>query len=624
MHKGTPDSNREQIIARTVDVALEIAAQAVPRIRSEVPAGSQPLALRRVRAYVQGHLCHMAGDIVSHPFINDIEWHLGTAVQDKLTHADGEAAHDAAVAQRVFGRGGLRDGPDWESAWPKLGIDVPDQLFAAYAEALEAVLKARTNRPKGLGEFEHLLTQLDPPPLEDGFLRDGYDMLKGGIVRHIYGHGAPGWALLLTPAMLPIIALPFMALLLPGLRFLPQTGSGEEKTERQVFELVAHALYPASLSALIYQAIFMGITMRGVRARQIFSLLMILVNLVLAVLFYVEAGSEAWSAGARWSLLFAVPLVLNGIFLALTASDALRKTDGGKHHKRRAAATIMPWLFSLGMFGLWVVFLIAFVVLLIPTAVISGLAGLVGGGFDPKLPAFWIAVGVWVIVGVIGWVFLSRKLRDIQFAETPDLFAARKRHAVRLFDEETLFLHPGTGERLAHFPSDTRNLARLWWIGEGTISIRSDRFGLAFRLHRNGADLPVQLVPAPVGPMTLDEYLTFLGATIVDHNGVGGKLQSRALFAGQDYELPPGAVFAAHGDDADTEEAVAAGAAKFVALNDTDNDATSCCATCRRYGSRSGSVRSARCRARASNGRARSAPSRSPTAMPTCTTIGRR
>ena len=263
MHKGTPDSNREQIIARTVDVALEIAAQAcrASARRCRRAASRSPCA--GCGEYVQGHLCHMAGDIVSHPFINDIEWHLGTAVQDKLTHADGEAAHDAAVAQRVFGRGGLRDGPDWESAWPKLGIDVPDQLFAAYADALEAVLKAKTNRPKGLGEFEHLLTQLDPPPLEDGFLRDGYDMLKGGIVRHIYGHGAPGWALLLTPAMLPVIALPFMALILPGLRFLPQTGSGED-TERQVFELVAHALYPASLSALIYQGIFMSITMRGV------------------------------------------------------------------------------------------------------------------------------------------------------------------------------------------------------------------------------------------------------------------------------------------------------------------------------------------------------------------------
>ena len=223
------------------------------------------------------------------------------------------------VAQRVFGRGGLRDGPDWEDAWPKTDTEVPDQLFAAYADALEAVLKAKTNRPKGLGEFEHLLTQLDPPTLDDGFLRDGYEMLKGGIVRHVYGHSAAGWAGMLTLAMLPVIALPFMALILPGLRFLPGTGSdGETDTERQVFELVAHALYPASLSALIYQAIFMSITMRGVRARQILSLLMTLVNLALAVLFYVEAGREAWSPAARWTLLFVVPLTLNGIFLSMT------------------------------------------------------------------------------------------------------------------------------------------------------------------------------------------------------------------------------------------------------------------------------------------------------------------
>ncbi len=168
-------------------------------------------------------------------------------------------------AQRVFGRGGLRDGPDWEDAWPKTDTEIPDQLFAAYADALEVVLKAKTNRPKGLGEFEHLLNQLDPPTLDDGFLRDGYEMLKGGIVRHVYGHGAPGWALLLTPAMLPVIALPFMALILPGLRFLPETGSdGDRYRTPGCSNSLAHALYPASLSALIYQALFMSITMRGV------------------------------------------------------------------------------------------------------------------------------------------------------------------------------------------------------------------------------------------------------------------------------------------------------------------------------------------------------------------------
>jgi hypothetical protein len=178
------------------------------------------------------------------------------------------------------------------------------------------------------------------------------------------------------------------------------------------------------------------------------------------------------------------------------------------------------------------------------------------------------------------WVKLSIKLRDIQFAETPDLFAARKRHAVRLFDEETLFQLPVGSAPLAHFPSDTRGLAKLWWIGQGTMSIRSDRFGLTFRLRHEGVDLAEQHVPAPVAPMTLDEYLTFLGATITDHLGNGGGLQSRALsaeadralFPPEDYDLPPGAVFAAHGDDADSEEAVIAGAAQFKELTSTPAD----------------------------------------------------
>ena len=575
VHKGTPDGNRERVIARTTDIALEIWARALPRIRAEVASAQQDVALRRVRAYVQGHLCHLAGDIVSHPFINDIEWHLGTSVQDKLKHADGEASHDAASAQRVFGRGGLREGPNWEDAWPKTGDEVPDQLFSAYTEALEAVLKAQSDRPKGLGQFEHLLGQLDPPVLDDGFVRDGYEMLKGGIVRHVYGHGAAGWALMLTPAMLPIIALPFMALILPGLRFLPAV-ENENDTERQVFEMLSHALYPASLSALIYQSLFMSITMRGVVSQQVFSLLAIITNLALAVLFYVESGRKAWPAAARWTAFFAAPLVLNGIFAALTAADRERKTDGGKHHTRRAAATMLPWLFSLGMFVLWAVFLLSFVQWLAIVGAVSGLADLIGGaGFSPIAPAFWIAAGLWVILGVVLWVLLSYKLRDIQFPETPDLFAARKRHGVRLFDEETLFLDPGTSASpLFDFPSDRRDLARLWWTGEGTMSIRSDRFGLAFRLNRGGADLPVQIVPAPVGPMTLNEYLTFLTATVHDHNNAAGLLQARALFPTEDYDLPPGAVFAAHGDDAGTEGAVRLGATVFLPLNATDSDQT--------------------------------------------------
>ena len=120
---------------------------------------------------------------------------------------------------------------------------------------------------------------------------------------------------------------------------------------------------------------------------------------------------------------------------------------------------MMPWLFSLGMFAVWAVFLLLFVAVLIPTAAVSGLAGLVGGGFDPKAPAFWIAAGDLGDRRNVLWVRLSFKLRDIKFAETPDLFAARKRHAVRLFDEETPF--SPAGRRRARWPI-SRPIRAAW------------------------------------------------------------------------------------------------------------------------------------------------------------------
>jgi hypothetical protein len=569
IHKATPDSDREHVIAHTTDLALDIWSKALPLVRAEVAAGSRDAVLARIRAYVLGHLCHLAGDIVSHPFIADLEWHLGTDAQSKLSHADGEASHDAASAQRIFGRSGLREGPDWGGAWPD-PQEVPPQLFAGYTAALEAILKAKSDRPKGFAEFEAALQSLAPPALDDGFLRDGYATLKGGIIPNIYDRGAAGWALALTPLMLPAIALPFLTLVLPGLRFL-SLDRNDADTERQVFEMLAHALYPASLSGVIYQALFMSVTMRGETPRMIASLVQCVINLLLAVLFYVESGRKAWPPEARWTLLFALPLVLNLIFFALAMADFRRRTDGSKRHTRRGATTLLPALFSLGFFVVWAAFLLVFVSFLAITAAISGLADLAGDGFNPVTPAFWIAAVAWFVLGMVGWVLLSRKLRDIAIPEVPDTVAAQRRHAVRLFDEETLFADPVGSNPLA-YPSGRRALARLFWTGEGTMSLRSDRFGLVFRLHHNGADRPEQAVPAPVAPMRLGEYLAFLSARILDHAGATGQLQVRALHPDEEYELPPGAVFAAHGDDAGTEADVNDGAARFIALGSADDE----------------------------------------------------
>ena len=86
LHKGTPDSDRELLMASTCDAALEIWYEASIRLGVE---GDR----EKMRAYVLGHLCHIAGDVISHPFINDIEWHDGAETREKLSHGGGEGSH---------------------------------------------------------------------------------------------------------------------------------------------------------------------------------------------------------------------------------------------------------------------------------------------------------------------------------------------------------------------------------------------------------------------------------------------------------------------------------------------------------------------------------------------------
>jgi hypothetical protein len=148
-------------------------------------------------------------------------------------------------------------------------------------------------------------------------------------------------------------------------------------------------------------------------------------------------------------------------------------------------------------------------------------------------------------------------LRDKKIPEkvSLDIFPLKK-HAVRLFDETTLFTDSASGttpER--YYPSDIRPLARLWWEGTGSMKIRSDRFGLTFQ--PDGAGAAEQTVPGPLAPVTTEEYLQFLRDTVVDGNGSTGGLRG-ALFDGEAiaaYLLPSGATFAAHGDLAETDEA---------------------------------------------------------------------
>src|SRR6266705_3279974 len=73
IHKGYPDEDREAVVAQTCDFIFEFWKKVNTSISSEEhdPA-QQTRQLNKMRAYVLGHLCHMAGDIISHPLINEL------------------------------------------------------------------------------------------------------------------------------------------------------------------------------------------------------------------------------------------------------------------------------------------------------------------------------------------------------------------------------------------------------------------------------------------------------------------------------------------------------------------------------------------------------------------------
>lgn len=549
VHKGSPDENREMVVAGTTDFIFELWRQVSSRL-----AGSEA-QLRKMRAYVMGHLCHLAADIVTHPLINDFEWHASTAPQGKLTHSDGEVSHDARVAQTIFRRASTREGAAWDDWWPTLD-DVPPEFFDAYAEAFEQVYKAVARRRTGFGEFEERFADLDPPFPTADFVRDGYRLYRKGIIPFGYGFGAWMWFVALMPLSLPMMTVPLLALGPEKSRMLFLKKDLGADSDRAWCEMLALSLFVGSVSALVFQAWVGALTMHGVMTGSILGIVLQSVQIVLGIVFLATLGTEmpSW---LRWLLFVIVPgAVVFAQFIKFIVDVARDDT-----RKRSALAALY-----------------CFPPMLMVASSLLGLAlsrlFIAIEDADDLHPALFALAAVLNSVGwfVTFFVIARHVLRDAKIPELPQ-FDQTKAHHVRLFDDTTLFLDPGSFRAADYpggtapkmvgrfYPSGQRKLLKLWWEGDGDLWIRVDRNRLHFSTDEAGLVNP-QDVTAPIGPTTLAEFARYLTATVRGAGGETNKLKASVLFPGDlDYELPPGAVFADHGDfeeklaDHDTEAA---------------------------------------------------------------------
>jgi hypothetical protein len=554
VHKGSPDENRELVVAKTTDFVFAFNSRVREallhsHLDGDLTDTQYNDAVKAMQAYSLGHLCHIAGDALSHPYINDIEWHLGTGLHGKFTHAGGEGSIEAEVARQVLLRRSTREGQSWEAWWPTVD-EVPRQFYGAYAEALEYAYKA-TSRPPStssatppgppgaadlvFGEFRQHLLDLAPPTVDEGFVRDGYHLYRNGILGYGYGHGLWGWTGVLIWLAVPLVALYPIASALPNAQAMFRPGAISSAAWAEFLGL---ALGLASPFVLGYGCWLLSLTSLGVENRLFLGMLASTVNVIFAILYFVNLGTSFLPPWAPW--LF--------ILISLAAAGAFGIAGGinlGRAGHRAGGGAMM--IFSLP--AIYVALALLFYVILF-----LGERELLGG--DTARNVYVVIVTVVLAMLFFFGIFccLAQRIRDARVPEEPEGFPAEQRHFVRLFDDASL---AKDGDGRLYFPAAGRPLLKLWWEGTGDLWILSRRYQL--ELSFDGTTVH-QTVAAPIAPTTAAEYGQFLTATVTDSLGATGHLRTALAFPDDPLEttlqLPPGAVFADPADDLATKDKI--------------------------------------------------------------------
>ncbi len=583
VHKGTPDYNREAVIARTTDLALSFHRKAKAKVETTF-RNSDPVKqeedirreMRKVRAYVMGHLCHVAGDVITHPFINDLEWHAGISGSDHIAHGDNEKVIDADVAKKVFRRGKLKGYQGWAEWWPEEN-EVEDYFFEAWVEAFQDVYG--TERPRSFKDFEDELERFEAPDLTPEFMKDGYGTFRGFVLNFAYNWSWPEWFGALTPAMAPLVFAPLIGQGLPhGRELFGAEDSDFDLSERATFELLTLSLGAGGLTALILSSLLMPFARRGAADLGVYAIVAHsyavaswLTGLIEGIAVK-ETEGEGIPDGARWAFFFVLPIILNVVLIGPLIADAAANYTHARPFqekpKKRRLLLSLPLVLPL--------------VVLLLIGILVGIFVARRKTDDTRIgdAGFLVVMAIWMAVMIGAWfgfafLFNSEKMGSLPETADGDELPLRK-HAVSLFDDQSLFEDPASEDTVKprYFSSDLRPIARLWWEGDGDMTIRSDRYGLTFQHSAGGAE--AQTVPGPMVPMTVAQYLALLEELVADGAGTTGGLKG-AVFDAEDiaaYPLPTGAVFAGHGDfeEGASEEDINEGLAEFRPLTTTNSD----------------------------------------------------
>lgn len=556
LRHGSPDPSRERVLNACARFLASFGDRVKAAIEADGDIGDKPAALARMRAYALGHACAVAGAAISAPFLDSVEFQLGssTAVPPfaKLATAEVRGAAEAGTDRQVFGSAAPRRA--FWAGWLPQPDEVPGHFFDAYAQAAEDVYGPGA-RVAGSRSFDAQLATAAPPALSARLMRDGYAGYRA-LVDGQYGWTYGDWLAATIPMFIPsMLMLPFAALLTHG-RDLRRDGTPVD-TERALFEVLT---FPFAANAITPVIVSLWITLGsylGANRETVFALVNAFVGLLVAVLFFLSIGAIELPAWVRWVFLFALPLIADVVLMVYV----LTRPGDDPNHRKLAYATILR-------LGLALLFIVCFMAFLH-----YGVEGLADDGFGSG--AFWGLMLLWLAMLFGAWAgFAALLVRPSSGGPAPvaDPRVTGRKQYLRLFDDTTL--HPGTvsadpARPLAdlHYPNEREPLLKLWWTGAGDLYIRSDRRALLFSPTDNPAagSPTTQTVPAPLAPLTAGDFATLLTQVVTEGAAYTDKLKVERFDPAEPLDplLPTGDVFADHGDDQLTVEAHATEAAKW-------------------------------------------------------------
>ena len=582
IHNGQPDLDRPRVFARSTDLALEIWNRADSLIGGEagLDAAGKKTARQRMGSYVLGHLCHIAADTVSSPFVLDATAHLAEGGTDRVSVQEVADAIDEAVALRVFKQEKAR-GDEWRGFWlaPE---ELPTHFFEAYRLALEALYGpgARRSRgdatfadagffPPGSDAFEARMREAKPPELSNQLLREGYATYRSVFERDwawSYGDWLGATIFLFVG---PLLTLPLALVLPEGSRILrddlPPTDPPVD-VERGWFEVLTFPLAVNSLVPLIYNIYIGSGTYMGVGADVGIGYGATLTTLAAGITFFSTLKVEKLPGGFRWPVLFAFPVAFHLFHMIFVLARGKGEEPRRVHLALVSALPLFIALLFVGAYAAWLRHGVY--------AIRDVIDDKEGADTGDAVGTFLLTALGWFGVLLLFWLLLPLILPRRNPARS---FVTDRRHFLGLFDDATLFIDPSLANPTAadsHFPSRRRPLLKIWWTDNDDLFIRVNRDTLELTFTEDGTG-DIQTVMAPLAPMTAAELATFLTRAVTDKAGnFTSKLQAkRADDDPLDYPLGPGLVFADRGDDQDGRVEHDQEAAKFRKVGTTEAEA---------------------------------------------------